>query len=201
MIERKILKDKAKVQLKANLGVLVLCTIIVFVIVGVLGQIPYLGVVGTALVGGPLALGLYMIYLGITYGEKPKVADLFKGFSPENFLKSFLAYILISLFTFLWTLLLIIPGIVKALSYSMTFYILAENPDMTALEAITVSKRLMKGHKMELFVLSLSFIPWVLLVAVTFGLALIYVIPYTALTVTNFYQELKLNVTSTAEEM
>ena len=73
----------------------------------------------------------------------------------------------------------------------MSNFVLAENPDMTAREALNVSKRITKGHKMELFVLSLSFIPWIFLVAFTFGIASVYVVPYMELTITNFYHEIK----------
>lgn len=80
---------------------------------------------------------------------------------------------------------------IKAYSYSMVFYILAENPQMTASEAITESREIMDGHKFELFVLELSFILWMLLSMVTFGIAMIYVVPYMSLTMTNFYNNIK----------
>ena len=73
----------------------------------------------------------------------------------------------------------------------MSYYILAENPDMTAREALNESKAIMHGHKMDLFVLELSFIPWLLLVAVTLGIAAIWVEPYMQLTLTNFYHNIK----------
>ena len=73
----------------------------------------------------------------------------------------------------------------------MSWYILAENPDMTAREAITESRLIMDGHKFELFVLQLSFIPWILLGSVTFGIAYIWVLPYMQLTMTNFYHNIK----------
>jgi uncharacterized membrane protein len=73
----------------------------------------------------------------------------------------------------------------------MSYYVLAENPNMTAREALNVSKRITNGHKMDLFVLSLSFIPWILLVTVTCGIAAVYVVPYMELAMTNFYHEIK----------
>jgi uncharacterized membrane protein len=73
----------------------------------------------------------------------------------------------------------------------MSFYILAENPGMTAREALNESKRIMHGHKADYFVLSLSFIGWILLVSVTFGIAAIYVGPYVAATTANFYNAIK----------
>lgn len=73
----------------------------------------------------------------------------------------------------------------------MSFYILADNPDMTAGEALKESMRITKGHKGQLFVLGLSFIPWYLLGMITFGIAFIYVVPYISTTIANFYKELK----------
>ncbi len=98
-----------------------------------------------------------------------------------------------SLYTFLWSLLLIVPGIIAALGYSMTFFILSENPRIGAQDALTASKNMMMGHKGELFGLFISFIGWWLLCLVTFGIALIYVLPYFDCALTVFYQNLKQN--------
>ena len=88
-------------------------------------------------------------------------------------------------------LLFVIPGIVKAYSYSMAEYIMAEDPSIKGLDAITKSKQMMKGYKFKLFVLDLSFILWYLLVGITSGIAAIYVFPYVKATKTNFYLKLK----------
>lgn len=189
MLSRADLKQQAKEQLKGNLGMLFLCTLIVTAISFVLALIPVVGTVATYIIAPPLSLGLIMVYLSVTYGEKVEIGTLFNGF--QSFGKSILLYLLIMIFTLLWSLLLIIPGIIKAYSYSMAFYILAENPDMTAREALNESKLIMDGHKMELFVLQLSFILWILLTGITLGIAGIYVYPYMQLTLTNFYHNIK----------
>ena len=98
---------------------------------------------------------------------------------------------LVGLFTFLWSLLFIIPGIIKAYSYSMSLYILAENKGKPALECINESMAMTEGHKMDLFVLGLSFIGWGLLCAITFGIAGIWVAPYMEATFANAYNSLK----------
>ena len=90
----------------------------------------------------------------------------------------------------MWSLLLFIPGIIKAFSYAATFYLLREHPEMGAKEAITTSRAIMDGHKMEAFILGLSFIGWWLLVIVTFGLAGFYVIPYLSVTAGEFFTKL-----------
>ena len=88
-------------------------------------------------------------------------------------------------------LLLIIPGIVKAFSYAMAPYILADNPELTARESLNESKRIMDGHKFDLFVLQLSFFWWYILGSITFGIAYVYVIPYINATTANFYNSIK----------
>ena len=100
---------------------------------------------------------------------------------------------MIAIFTCLWSLLFIIPGIIKAISYYMAYFVLADNPELSAKEALDESKRITSGHIGDLFVLYLSFISWVLLGAITCGLALIYVVPYMQTTMANYYLELKDN--------
>ena len=121
--------------------------------------------------------------------KKGNFATGFNGFI--QFVPSFVAGLLMSIFVMLWSLLLIIPGIVAGLSYSMTYFILADNPKISGLEAIKKSKEMMKGHKWEYFCLCFSFFWWFVLCAVTFGLAYIYVAPYFNATIANYYEEIK----------
>lgn len=179
MINRAELKAKAKAQIKGNIGILFLCYLI------------YLLICGTgigALAAPALMIGFIMMYLAMREGVKPQVGDLFKGFN--LFGRALWLNILMGIFIYLWSLLLFVPGIIKALSYSMAPYILAENQDLTARQALNKSKELTKGHKWELFVLLLSFIPWFLLLSITFFIAGIYVIPYVQATIANFYKEI-----------
>ena len=90
----------------------------------------------------------------------------------------------------LWSLLFIIPGIVKGYAYSMTPFIMAENPDMSANDAITASRQLMDGHKGELFMLDLTFIGWDLLAALTFNLGHLALNPYRNAAHAAFYKDL-----------
>ena len=99
------------------------------------------------------------------------------------------------IFIFLWTLLLIVPGIVKSYEYRMVPYVLAENPDLSREEAFALSKRMMDGDKMNAFILDLSFIGWAILTILTFGLVgIFYYQPYLALTDAALYQTLKKKV-------
>ena len=122
----------------------------------------------------PLAVGLYWLHLDIYDKKEVQVGHLFHGFSP--YWKVVGAYVLVSLYTFLWTLLFIVPGIVKGLAYSQTFYLLKENPDLSINGAITESRRLMDGNKWRYFAFHLSFIGWYLPIMAAYGIGLATVI-------------------------
>ena len=186
---REILKTNAKAQIKGKIGILFLITLIVAVISGGAMGIPIAGAVADAVLITPaFTLSLALIYLKLFNGEEIKIDNVFEGF--YHFWGAFKVLFLSGLFTFLWSLLFVIPGIVKSFSYSMASYIYAENKELGALECIRRSKKIMHGHKMDLFVLYLSFIGWGILCMVTFGIASIYVVPYIQATVVNFYKSI-----------
>lgn len=189
MFTRAEIKAQAKAQLKGKVGMFFLCLLIVYAITFALCFIPLIGVIGMYIVLPPLMLGLIMVCLNVTYGDNVEIGTLFKGFNYMG--KAIALFLMVIFFTMLWSLLFVIPGIIKAYSYSMAFYILAENPEMTAREALNESKEITKGHKLDLFVLELSFILWGLLATVTFGIAYVYVLPYMQLTYVNFYHNIK----------
>lgn len=113
------------------------------------------------ILGGPVSLGYCKCTLGINDGKEAEFSTLFSQF--DRFREGFIMHFLMRLFIALWSLLFVIPGIIKTYSYAMTPYILAENPQFSPKEAITKSRQLMDGHKSELFCLELSFIGWALL--------------------------------------
>ncbi len=174
------LKAAAKQQIKGNIGILFVISLLTSLIAGT--------GIGFILVPA-LSVSLCAIYLYMTADTKVSVGDMFCRMSTLG--KSLWLNILITFFMFLWTCLFYFPGIIKGYSYSMAYYVLADNPELTAREALRISKRIMKGHKFELFVLQLSFFWWYLLGILTFGLAYIYVIPYMSATVANFYNQIK----------
>ena len=112
-------------------------------------------------IGGAGKLGYAIFNMKLVDGEAVSVSDLFSQF--HRFNDGFVMKLLIGIYTLLWSLLLVIPGIIKSYSYAMTPYILAEHPEMTANEAITESRRIMDGNKFRLFCLGVSFIGWRLL--------------------------------------
>ena len=136
-----------------------------------------------------------LVFLHFTHGEKMGyIKGLFAVFTDGRFIPEFLNYFLSSIFQWLWSFLLIIPGIVKAYSYALTPYIVndmvASGKEVHATTAITASRQLMKGHKWELFVLDLSFIPWYLLGIFTLGIGYLWLVPYNSTTKANFYRNL-----------
>ena len=145
------------------------------------------------IIAAPIQLSFVKLELGMTKNENIKVSGLIEGYKRTG--ACIALTLLIQIFVMLWSLLLLIPGIIKSLSYSMAFYVLADNPQMSAMEALNESKEIMKGHKWEFFVLNLSFILWILLGAITFGLAFIYVMPYMRATTANFYNSIKVKTT------
>ena len=191
MFTRAEIKAQARQQLKGKVWWLFLCTLIVSGLAMILGMIPLVGVIAVYVIAPPLSLGLIMVYLSVTYGEDVQINTLFDGFRNGYFGKSVLLFLMVIFFTMLWSFLFVIPGIIKAYSYSMSFYILAENPNMTAREALNESKEIMKGNKLNLFVLELSFILWAFAIIFTLGIAAIYVEPYMQLTYVNFYHNIK----------
>lgn len=145
----------------------------------------------TFFVTGPLTLGGYYLGLNILREKQASIGNIFIWFSEgKRFLKSFLLYLLVNLYLFLWTLLFIIPGIIKSFSYAMTYFIINDHPEYSLNQAITESRRMMDGHKMEYFILCLSFIGWFILSCITLGIGFLWLIPYFYTTSAAFYEEI-----------
>lgn len=135
----------------------------------------------------PIHVGCMKWYLRNRTESKPKMRAVVETFA-EGYIRIVAIMFLRDLFTFLWALLLIVPGIIKSYEYRMIPYLLAENPELTVSEAFGMTKKIMDGNKMDTFVLDLSFFPWILLAAMTCGiLSVVYVAPYMALTNTELY--------------
>lgn len=141
------------------------------------------------LIGGVLQIGYADFLLKQHDGKETSFNDLFSKF--DYFGTGFAQKFLRELYVLLWSLLFIIPGIIKGYSYAMTPFILAEHPNLTASQAIDLSKDLMDGHKGELFVLDLSFIGWVILAALTLNLGHIALNPYRNAAYAAFYRQLQ----------
>ncbi|OPL09373.1 MAG: hypothetical protein AVO33_00710 [delta proteobacterium ML8_F1] len=143
----------------------------------------------TFLLNGPINLGMALLYLGLEQTKTARLESFLEGF--RSFLDAFLLNLLTMAFVILWSLLLVVPGIIAAIRYSMAYLIMAEDPGMTPRKALDASKALMAGHKAEYALFVLSFIGWGILTIITFGLASLYLIPYFNASKVNFYHAIK----------
>jgi len=191
-MDRATLKENAKSQIKGNIGTLFLVSLLVSLVTYAAQLVPVVGSVASLIVGPVLAVATIVIYLNMADGIQPDIKELFNHF--DKLLIAFKVNILTAVFTFLWSLLLFIPGIIKRYAYSQAMYIIAENPNLGGREALKMSEEMMKGHKMELFVLELSFLGWHLLGGLTFGIGYIWIGPYINATMANYYNYVKTTV-------
>ncbi len=139
-------------------------------------------------VSGPMNYGMYKVIISNYNGFMPDTRDLFSGF--RRYWHTVGLYWLIMLYTLLWSFLFIIPGIIKGISYSMAYFISVDNPRLSPNECITESKKMMKGHKWDLFVLQLSYFGWYLLIILTLGILSFWVIPKQMTAVYIFYRKI-----------
>ncbi|HMA65816.1 MAG: DUF975 family protein [Fibrobacterota bacterium] len=194
--ENTALMSQTKNVLKGKWGLAIGTLVIYVVIIGAIGSIPKVGSLFSLLIGGPLSLGLAIFFLSLARNKDAKIGQIFEGFN--NFVTALCAYLLMLLFILLWTLLLIVPGIIAGLSYSMTFYILADNPSIAARDAIRNSKAMMNGYKLKLFYLSLRFFGLGLLCILTLGIGFLWLLPYVQVCLAKFYDDIKVPTNNVA---
>ena len=190
------LRTAARASLKGNWGKSILAVVTFVIISAIIASVGSFKGIGWVLellyfvLVGSWVSGILAYFLKLVRNESPSLRLLFSQL-PRLF-AFFKLYFLVALYTFLWTLLLIIPGIIASFRYSLSFYIMIDNPEMTATEVINRSKAMMQGHKMKYFLLFLSFIGWYLLSIVTIGIGFIWLIPYVYATQASFYEDLRL---------
>ena len=158
----------------------------------VLGVPPELNTYGewlSLLLAGPLNLGLCMYFLKISNSESPGIENIINGFQP--LLQVLLLYFVSSLLIVLGLLLFILPGIVLSMGFSMSYYIMAEQQDITFVEALQKSWDLTQDHKMDLFLLNIRFIPWYVLGLLCLVVGVFVVIPWHQTTLALVYKEFK----------
>ena len=203
------LRAQARERLDGKWGTFVLMTFLMLVIQTIL-QIP--GYIGSlleilspenvlaslsfsnisnilSLLALPLSWGLTVSLLRNHREESVDLENLFDGFRGGRYTRVFCALFLVNLFTFLWALLLIIPGIMKAFSYALTPYIIMDEPELTARQAITRSCGIIEGRRWKLFCLYLSFIGWGILSILTFGIGFLWLAPYMNASIAAFYED------------
>lgn len=187
---RKELKSLAKDQLQGKWTWAVGVTFIAFVVN------LFLSWISAGFLANLIGFSVYFAFLDLVDGKYQKnvFTATFSAFTNKRILPTLLTSMLAYIFTFFWTLLFIIPGIVKSYSYAMSAYIVKDLSDagkeITATQAIRESRKLMDGHKAELFMLDLSFIGWWLLSLLTAGIGFFWLAPYYRATKANYYRKL-----------
>ena len=216
-MDRLKLKNSAKESLKGHYGeffkMLLVCVLISFCIgfvAGILdgvckttwvvgkqelfGQsvdqtVGLFGTIGSIIDTCLFTFGITSFFLKISRNEEVTYKELFSKINLAVFY--FALTFVAGLFISLWTLLLIIPGIIATYAYKMIYYIKLDNPEIGVLDAIKKSKEMMNGHKWDFFVLELSFIGWIILGVFTLGILYLWLVPYMAVTECNFYNSIK----------
>ena len=138
----------------------------------------------------PFTIAASGYYLNHIRGFNPEWKSLYKE-GIDNYGSYLVTGVLVNVFTVLWSLLFVVPGIIKALAYSQANYVIHDNPRLKGKEAIEISKRMTNGFKGDLFSMYLSFIGWYILVGLTCGILSIYVTPYVETTAAMYYENLK----------
>lgn len=143
------------------------------------------------LITGPFVLGLTLFSINLSRDQDARLEQIFLGFN--NFGNALAAYLLMVIFVLLWMLLFIVPGIIASISYSMTFFIMADDDSIGPMEALKKSKTMMYGYKWKYFCLGLRFFGWALLCILTLGIGLLWLMPYMQVSMAKFYDDIKDN--------
>lgn len=177
----------AKEKVSANWGMAILAFVIYIVVSSLLSFVPF----GSIILTGPLVLGLSIWSLNILRNDEFDLESLFAGFN--NFAKALGTYLLMVLLIILWSLLFIIPGIVKSLAYSQVIFILADEPEIGAMDALRKSEAMMKGNKTKYFLLGLILGLLAIACIFTLGIGFLFLFPVSKVAMAKFYEEVRMN--------
>ncbi len=185
------IKNRAKELLNAKYGIVMPCVLFSILLPLIITTINEESGLLTFIALSPIPFGLASVMLKVQRGKRAAFEDLFSGYS-KYFFNTLLLNAVISLLSILGAVLLVVPGIIIALRYSMSWFILADNPEMGFREVMRRSRELMDGRKEELFFFILSYLGWFILSLLTGGvLFILYVGPYLYLALAGYY----LNIT------
>ena len=187
--ENSQLRAEARQALQGKWPMSAVAALIYSIVAGGLSAIPFIGGLCSLFIGLPVAYGIAIVMFGVFKGQDVGLGGLFEGF--QDYSRIFVTKLLQGIYTALWSLLLVVPGVIKYYSYAMTDYILKEEPEMKNNAAIEKSMAMMENNKMKLFLLDLSFIGWALLAIVTFGIGFLFLQPYMQVSRAAFYEDLK----------
>lgn len=189
MQDSQALKRKAEIALKGRWRDPVLVGLFYGLVMGLGDRGEGRGLIQLIL-GGPATLGYIHYHLLFIREGSPRLEDALEGF--RRFREAFILFLVRSLYIFLWSLLLIVPGVIAAFRYAMAFFILEDHPDMRAMDALEASKDLMEGNKSRLLDLLLSFFGWFLVGIFTLGIGFLWIGPYFRISLAYFYEAILL---------
>lgn len=203
MLSRSELKNRAKQDIKGNVFICFIAAIIPVLIAGLPSAlfsrggepiIYFIGIINliVTIFIFPMQTGVKLVFLQLSESRKSELNNLVVPYKNGAMWEIIKAKLLSALYIILGFICFVIPGIYLALKYAMVDYVFADNPDLKYDEAMKMSGEIMKGQKMRLFVLGLSFILWFFAIIFTIGIALIYVIPYIEATIANFYMDIRI---------
>lgn len=187
----KILMTQARDSLRGKWGLAIGVFVLFMLVLLILLHIPHVGWPLYVIADSVLLLGLAEFALSISRQQDSRLEQLFSGF--KRFGLALGVYFLVLIFVLLWTLLLVVPGIIAAISYSMTYFIIADNESIVPLQALRKSKAMMSGNKWRFFCLCCRFIGWLLLSILTFGIGFLWFLPYFHVSVARFYEDIKVS--------
>jgi len=189
------LQRRAREKLQGRWGLAVGASALIMFIAGFAGSLPFIGLIAMYIIMGPLLLGYIHLFYSIYNKEEATISQMFSGF--QRFSVTLSAFLLMNFFVTLWSLLLFVPGIIASLAYSQTFFIINEDENIGAREAINKSKAMMDGKKWKLFCLHYRFYGWYLLSMLTFGIGLFWLVPYMHMSMIEFYKDISGEKTNT----
>lgn len=182
------LRQAALECLKGRWTYPVLCTLLYWALASISGTIPFAGLLFLC----PFAFGFSITFLQFVRGEVEEDDIVTRPFAIfQHYGRYLCTSLLVTLFIFLWSLLLVVPGVVKAYSYALTPYIAHDHPTLSPRECLRQSQRMMNGYKVKLFLLDLSFIGWWVLCLLSCGIGFLWLSPYVETAHAKFYEELK----------
>ena len=187
MVVNKEITELARESLQGKWNFMALVTLLYVVILGGVSVSSILGKIGSYLFAGAMGIGYFSLTLRNARRQDTELSQLFSGFN--IFLKSLLLYLLMTIFIFLWTLLLIVPGFVAMLRYSFVYLVATDEPTLSATEIIARSKELTYGYKWQIFCLICRFLGWFILSLMSCGIGFFWSVPYFSQSITQLYLE------------
>ena len=184
-------KETALAALKGHWASAVLLGLVIMLISSVSATTGAFAALVSICVVMPLTVGVSAVFLEFLHGNVEQLTERSFKIGFANWSHNTCGMLLMGVYVFLWTLLLIVPGVIKSLSYAMTPFILTDKSELSAKEAIELSMAMMEGRKMDLFLLYLGFFGWAILSVLTMGIGFLWLSPYIYATTAAFYEDVK----------